>query len=95
MQYMVRTVPVFQPLSSSLIQVKTRATFFNCLRMSVTKNLRRVVLEFHRTGTKKWSTIDSISQNEESKIAFDYAMILHNNKFTHGVLFQRDRLFEA
>ena len=53
--------------------------------MSITKNLRRVVLELHRTGTKKWSTIDSISQNEESKIAYDYAMILHNNKFKHMV----------
>ena len=58
--------------------------------MSITKNLRRVVLEFHRTGTKKWSTIDSISQNEESKIAYDYAMILHNNKFKHMVYYFKE-----
>ena len=31
----------------------------------------------------KWSTIDSITQNEESKIAYEYVVILRNNKFEH------------
>ena len=31
------------------------------------------------------STIDSITQNEESKIAYDYVMMLRNNKFKHMV----------
>ena len=44
--------PSFNPSPSSSIQVKTRATFFKCLRMSITKNLRRVILEFHKTRTK-------------------------------------------
>ena len=30
-----------------------------------------------------WSTIDSITQNEESKIAYEYVVILRNNKFEH------------
>ena len=29
------------------------------------------------------STIDSITQTEESKIAYDYVVILRNNKFEH------------
>ena len=31
------------------------------------------------------STIDSITQSEESKIAYDYIMMLRNNKFEHMV----------
>ena len=30
-----------------------------------------------------WSTMYSITQNEQSKIAYDYVLILHNNKFEH------------
>ena len=33
--------------------------------------------------SSKWSAIDSITQNEESKIAYDYVMMLRNNKFEH------------
>ena len=33
----------------------------------------------------KGSTIDSITQNEESKIAYDYVMMLRNNKFEYMV----------
>ena len=33
------------------------------------------------------STIDSITQSEESKIAYDYVMMLRNNKFKHRVYY--------
>ena len=33
------------------------------------------------------SAIDSITQNKESKIAYDYVMILRNNKFEHIVYY--------
>ena len=33
------------------------------------------------------STIDSITQSEESKIAFDYVMMLRNNKLKHMVYY--------
>ena len=51
-----------------------------------------------RLFRKMWvlSAIDSITQNEESKIAYDYVMMLGKKKIrAHGVLFQKDRLFEA
>ena len=32
-----------------------------------------------------WSTIDSITQNEESNINYDYVMKMRNNKFEHTV----------
>ena len=30
-----------------------------------------------------WSAIDSITQNEESKIDYDYVITMRNNKFKH------------
>ena len=57
-QYLVRPISVFPPLSSSSIQVKTSATFFKCLRMSIKKNLRRPVFKFHRAQAKKESITD-------------------------------------
>ena len=36
--------------------------------------------------TKYWSAIDdSMTHNEESKIAYDYVMMLRNNKFKYDV----------
>ena len=32
-----------------------------------------------------WSVIDSIAQNEESEIDYDYVMMMRNNKFEHTV----------
>ena len=31
------------------------------------------------------SAIDSVTQNEESKIDYDYVMMMRNNKFEHAV----------
>ena len=39
MLYLVEQFPSFNPSPSSSIQVKTRATFFKCLHMSITKAL--------------------------------------------------------
>ena len=41
------------------------------------------VSKFLLSTYSKRSTIDSITQNEESKIAYDYVMMLRNNKFEH------------
>ena len=32
-----------------------------------------------------WSAIDSITQNEESKIDYDYVIMMRNNKFKNTV----------
>ena len=34
--------------------------------------------------------MDSITQNEESKIAYDYVMMLHNNKFERMVYYFKE-----
>ena len=38
------------------------------------------------------SVIDSITQNENSKIAYDYAIMLCNNKFEHMVYYFKEML---
>ena len=40
--------------------------------------------------SSKWLVIDSITQNEESKIACDYIMMLRNNKFEHMVYYFKE-----
>ena len=40
--------------------------------------------------SSKWSAIDSITQNEKSKIACDYIMTLRNNKFEHMVYYIKE-----
>ena len=43
-----------------------------------------------RESQELGSAIDSITQNEESKIAYDYVMMLHNNIFKHMVYYFKD-----
>ena len=52
--YLVRTVSVFQPFAFFFNPSENACNIFQTfLRMSITKNLRRVILEFHKTRTKK------------------------------------------
>ena len=44
----------------------------------------RLLIHVH---SQQRSAIDSITQNEVSKIAYDYVMILRNNKFEHMVYY--------
>ena len=85
----------------SAAAISTSPGFLYCLEL----HLDRLLLVYRqgfflsaRLFRKMWvlSAIDSITQNEESKIAYDYVMMLGKKKIrTHGVLFQKDRLFEA
>ena len=59
-------------------------TSFGCIKICLRLEMNQNEAKQSKT-THNWSAIDIITQNEESKIDYDYVMMMCNNKFEHTV----------